>query len=133
MESSITFLNMLGDVTIVWDDTNKDKIIELVKKKMKEGYTFFTTKKVPLIEVYRKVKVTNKNIDNIESIVIPDEDFDRLTKSFNDADIASSLTGGTARLAKRNSKSQIDTVKRVTDAEEVVGGQSVALRPIAGG
>ena len=129
----ITFLNMTGDVTLTWDETNRDRIIELVKKKMEEGYTFFTTKKVPLIEVYRKVKVTERNVNGIESIVIPDEEFEKLAKSFNDADIAANLSGGSARLAKRKGKSELTAVKRITDAEEVLENQSLALRPIAGG
>jgi hypothetical protein len=130
---SITFLNMTGDVTIVWDPENREKILALVKQKLKEGYSFFTTKKVPLIEVYRKVKVTNKNINSIDSIVIPDEEFEKLTKSFNDEDIAANVNGGTARLAKRQGQASLDAVQRLKDPEDVVKNQSLAVRPIAGG
>ena len=131
--NSITFLNRTGDITLTWDETNRDKMIELVKKKMDEGFVFFTTKKVPLLEIYRKVKVTKRNIEKIDTLVIPDDEFDKMVKGMDDADIAQCVASGSARVAKRAGKSNIDTVKRLKSPEEVVENNSLALRPIAGG
>jgi hypothetical protein len=130
----ITFLNMTGDITLTWDEQNREKIIEMVRKKMKEGYTFFTTKKVPLIRLYREVKVTEKNIDGIESLIISDEDFDKFTKAMDDADVAAAVRDGHAHMSKRKQKSDsFETVKRLKNAEEVVDRQALAVRPLAGG
>jgi hypothetical protein len=41
IQPSITWLNMTGDVTITWDEQNKEAVLELVRAKMKQGYTFF--------------------------------------------------------------------------------------------
>ena len=38
---AITWLNMSGDVTITWDESNREAIIALVAQKMKDGYSFF--------------------------------------------------------------------------------------------
>ena len=130
----ITFLNMCGDVTITWDDTNKDKIIAMVRQKMEEGYTFFTTKKVPLLPLYRKVKVKSEKLESLNSLVIDDAEFERMTKSLDDKAIAKGLVDGELLLAKRgDEKSEYKAVRRMTDAEEVVENQSVALKPLVGG
>lgn len=36
---SCTFLNLSGDITIVWDENNREQVLEVIRKKMKEGYT----------------------------------------------------------------------------------------------
>ena len=41
IEASITFLNMTGDITIAWDDTNREQMLALVQEKMAQGYSFF--------------------------------------------------------------------------------------------
>lgn len=38
---SIVFLNMIGDVSIYFDENNREAVLDMVRKKMKEGYTFF--------------------------------------------------------------------------------------------
>lgn len=67
---SLTFLNFSGDITVSWDEHNCEKMLELIKKKMSEGYTFFTAKKVPLVNLTRRVKVTSKNIGKITEVII---------------------------------------------------------------
>ena len=130
----ITFLNMCGDITITWDESNKEKIIAMVRQKMAEGYSFFTTKKVPLLPLYRKVKVKSDNLDSLNSVVIDDAEFERLTKSMDDRDLSKGLVEGELLLAKRSeSKSDYKDARRITDPEEVVENQSVAMRPLVGG
>lgn len=86
-QSSITFLNMSGDITISWDEENKARILELVKKKMDEGYVFFTLQKVPLLPIMRRKAVTDKNVDNIKSLLITDEVFDELIDDMEFAEL----------------------------------------------
>ena len=130
----ITFLNMCGDVTITWDESNKEKILAMVRQKMEEGYSFFTTKKVPLLPLYRRVKVNPNSLDNVSSLVIDDAEFERMTKSLDDKLIAKGLIEGDLLLAKRSEdKSDYQAARRMTAAEEVVENQSLAIRPILGG
>lgn len=131
---SITFLNLTGDITITWDEQNRDKVLAMVKKKMQEGYTFFTTKRVPILRLTRRAKVTDRNVDLIDSLIISDEEFDAWAKSMDDMDVASAVREGHAHLSKRQSRNrELDCVKRLKSADEVVKEQAVAVRPIAGG
>lgn len=131
--SSITFLNMSGDVTLTWDEQNHEKMIELVRKKMKEGYTFFTVKPIPFIKIPRKVKVTGRNIKDMDNLIIPDEEFDAFVSRMNDEDIAAAVKTGSAKMAKRGDKSNYETSERVTDPNQIVGNEAIAVRPLAGG
>ena len=134
-QNAITFLNMTGDITITWDDANGEKIKELVRKKMAEGYTFFTMRKVVIDAIQVKRKVGIKGIDKLQNLVIDDETFEQMIGEMDDRDLAESLKSGTGRLAKRRgATNQLDTVKRARDADEVLASrQALAVRPIAGG
>ena len=130
----ITFFNMTGDITLTWDPQNRDKVIEMVKKKMKEGYHFFTTKRVPILRLTRRAKVTDRNVELIDSLIIPDEEFEAWSKSMDDADIASAVREGHAHLSKRQSQNrELDLVRRLETAEEVVEEQALAVRRVVGG
>ncbi len=132
--NAITFLNMTGDITITWDDTNKDKILEMIRRKMSDGYVFFTLKRVPLIGVTRKVRVSNKNINDLESVVIPDKEFDKMVAGMDDRDLAATFAKGDAQLAKRQADSRkFEAGRRLEKAEDVLKEQSMAVRPISGG
>lgn len=129
----ITFLNLSGDINITWDDHNKEKILELVRKKMKEGYVFFTTKSYAFDLIKRKVKINQKNIDKVDEIIITDEQFEKMCKGMNDVDVASLVRGGKAELVKPKKKEKIDALKKIERAEDVIDKRSVAIRPLVGG
>ena len=132
--NSITFLNRTGDITISWDEQNKEQILAMVKKKMDEGYSFFTMKKVPLLDIYRKSKVTAKGLSRVKSLSIPDAEFDKLIAGLDDRDVAQIVRAKHANLVKRGRDGRaIDTVKRATSAEEVLRSQSMGVRRIVGG
>lgn len=131
---SITFLNMSGDVTITWDEHNKDQILDLIRKKMSEGYTFFITKKVPLIPLHRKVKVGLDDLESIDHVILTDEQFSKIMEGVNDKDVASVVSSGVASLTKRSeSPEESDGPRKSIDPREVLEANSVALRPIRGG
>lgn len=132
---SCTFLGMLGDITIQWDEQNKEHIIEVIRKKMKEGYTFFTTKKYLFGQIKRKGEITDRDLrrGNLEDIIITDEQFDKMVADMRDNDIASLIAGDKARVGKIKKGKEIETMKKARTPEEVVESNSVALKPIHGG
>lgn len=132
-QPSVTFLNSTGDVTLTWDETNRSTMLDLIRRKMSQGFVFFTTKKIPLLGLSREVKITVKNIDKVDNLIIHDDDFDKMVSSFDDADIAEVVQSGKAKVAKRGGKTDIETVKRLKTPEEVISNNSLAVRPLAGG
>lgn len=133
--NALTFLNLSGDITITWEDRNAEQIKELVRKKMAQGYTFFTMRKVVIDAIQIKRKVGKKGVDSLTNLVIDDELFEKMVQEMDDRDIADTLRSGNGRLAKRRGESRdLDTVRRARDADDVVeSGQCLAVRPIAGG
>lgn len=133
--NAITFLNLTGDITISWDEQNDAKIKEMVRSKMKQGYTFFTLRKVVVDSVRVKRKIGEKGIDSITSLVIDDADFDKLVARVDDKDVAGLLKSSDARLVKRRGNTRELTLSsRLKDADEVVKAkQAVAIRPVVGG
>lgn len=133
---SCTFLNMTGDITIVWDEQNREKILEVIRRKMAEGYVFFTTKKYLFGTITRKAQVSKRDLNRgtINEIIITDEQFDKMVADMDDPDVAELVRSDAARMAKRQgSKKALDLVKRAKSAEEVIEGDSVAVRPVRGG
>lgn len=128
-----SFLNACGDITLVWDEHNKEQILEMVRKKMKEGYVFFTTKKIMFNRLKRKVKITEKNIDITEEIIVTDEQFEKMIADMDDRDIATLVKEDRATLVKRKGRSEIATISKANKAEDVIDKNSVAIRPIVGG
>ena len=138
VSSSITFLNFTGDITITWDEENRERILQIVRKKMAEGYSFFTAKTVPIVRVKRRARITEANMDTVSNITITDTEFDKLVKSMDDNDVAELVSSEKAVLARRvqpgSGRSRDMTVaQRLTTAEDVLDKNSVAIRPIVGG
>lgn len=134
-QSCITFLNYSGDVTLTWDEQNDEKIKELIKKKMAQGFSFFTMRKVVIDAVQVRRKIGEKGVDKINNLVIDDETFDKMVKGLADADLAQALKLGDGKLAKRRGrKDSIDLVKKLKSPEEVIKAkQAVAIKPVLGG
>lgn len=130
---SCTFLNMSGDITIVWDENNREQVLEVIRKKMKEGYNFFTTKRFLFERLSRRVKVTPKNVGDIDSLVISDEEFERMVEQMNDADVATLVRDSGVGLTRRKGKKDLAAMARLTKPEDVIERDSLAVRPIAGG
>ena len=131
----ITWLNLSGDVTLTWQEQNDERVKELVRKKMAEGFSFFTMRKVVVDTVKVKRKIGVKGVDTIDNLVIADDTFEKMVKGLDDRDLANALKVGTATLAKRRDSSRNHgTVKRLNSPEEVIKAkQALAMRPIVGG
>lgn len=133
----ITFLNLTGDITVTWSPENDAKMKELIRKKMKEGFVFFTTRKVPLTEIPFKRKLGEKGVETIKDLIIKDKDFEKIVRLMDDADIAREVVDGTAKLGKRpddKRQDKFDTGKRIKDPDEVKkGDRLLAARGFSGG
>lgn len=131
----LTLLNRSGDITITWDGQNDEKIKELVRKKMAEGYTFFTMRKVFIDAIQVKRKVGKKGIDTLTSLIIDDNTFDKLVDGLDDRDLADVLRLQSGKLAKRREKStELVAQKRAKTPEEVIEAkQCLGVRPVLGG
>lgn len=143
---SITFLNMTGDITISWDEQNRDAILALVEEKMKSGHRFFIikpralgllgNKKVPLTELGQAAKAG--------AIVVPDDvarDILNEAKGapkrakLDDEAVEAVVASGKAHLSvvQGGKQSQYETQGVVKKPEQVLQHQTVAVRPIVGG
>jgi septum formation inhibitor MinC len=131
----LTLLNRSGDITITWDSQNDEKIKELVKKKMAEGYTFFTMRKVVIDAIQIKRKVGTKGVDTITSLIIDDDTFEKMVEGLDDRDLADVLRLQSGKLAKRREQSkELIAQKRAKTPEEVIEAkQCMAVRPVLGG
>lgn len=131
----LTLLNRSGDITITWDSQNDEKIKELVRKKMAEGYTFFTMRKVVIDAIQVKRKVGAKGVDSLTSLIIDDETFEKMVAGMDDRDLADTLRLQSGKLAKRREQSkELVAQKRAKTPEEVIEAkQCLGVRPVLGG
>lgn len=135
VSNALTFMNLSGDITITWDASNDAKIKAMVAEKMKQGYSFFTMRKVVIDSIRVKRKIGEKGIDSITSLVIDDADFDKLVAGIDDKEVAGLIRSADATLSKRRGASRELTLqRRLKDPDEVIKAkQAVAIRPVVGG
>lgn len=134
VQSTITFLNKTGDVTITFDAQNAEAIKELVRKKIAQGYSFFTMRKLLIDSIQVKRKIRPKNVDSITSVIIDDATFEKLVNDLDDKDIAEVLLAGSAQMAKLKGKKVFDAIKVAKTPEEVVESEgTLAFRKVVGG
>lgn len=137
VQPSITFLNMTGDVTIMWDAQHKEAILALVNEKMKQGYSFFILTPRKILPGNKKVelaKAKKKHLANAVGVVAPDEvvaDILRKQK-LDDPAVEAAVSAGQAKLVAAPSNTR-DTQSRAKTADEVVQNQTVAVRRVVGG
>jgi ribosomal protein L12E/L44/L45/RPP1/RPP2 len=132
---AITWLNMTGDVTITWDESNREQIVELVKQKMKQGYSFFILKPRAIARLGNK-KIALKDESQLKDaigVVVPDSQVSAIVAKLGDPEVETVVKRGAAVLTLVPKTQSLDTTKRAETAEEVVEAQSVAVRPIVGG
>jgi uncharacterized Zn ribbon protein len=136
-QASLTFLNHCGDVTISWDDENKEEIKAMVEKKMKQGFSFFVVREVKSKGRAPKVKFASE-IDTIASKQLKvDNKVDG--RVLDDDDLVKALTSGVIRIERKKetkpatNKASDAPLVRANTPEEVVNAQSIAIKPITGG
>lgn len=131
---AITWLNMSGDVTITWDDSNRDSIKELVSQKMTEGYSFFIlTPRALSVFGNKKVALTDsRQLDNALGVVVADSQVAAIVANLGDPAVESVVRSGKATRAVAP-KLPLDCARRAESAAEVVQNQTVAVRRVVGG
>lgn len=119
---AMTLLNESGDTTVVWTEEQDDQMVEIIRKKMAEGITFYVVeprffgilppKKTPLVKAEQ---ATEKR-----ALAIRDEDLIRF------------VSDGGGQFVKTPAE-KVSGTKREKDPEKVAKSQSVGIRPMAGG
>ena len=123
MKRAITLLNETGDVTITWDPENDERMIPLIEKKMKAGFTFFLIEpRMGGLVAPDTSKPLKKAKDALKhrALSIKDEDFESL------------VADGNAELV-RTPAAPARTTRKARTAREVTTGESVAVQPMRGG
>lgn len=157
----ITFPNLLGDITITWDEKNEAFVKAMVQKKMDDGYVFFVIKPrrifgMDMPRVKTKVRKVS-DLDNVDTVRIKTDDLS-VAKDFvvdlpaseartvkieqegmavafdaRDDDLNIGLKDDKLKLARSNPRDEKIAVGRAKSADEVVKGQSVGTRRVVGG
>lgn len=119
---AVTILNEAGDQTIVWTEDRDDAMVEIIRRKMEQGITFFIieprffgllpSKETPLADADEARKH--------RALAIRDEDFSRF------------VSEGAGDVVK-TPDAPVRTVRRAEKAEEVATSQSVGVTPMKGG
>lgn len=139
----ITFLNMTGDVTITWDKSNEAQILTMIEQKMKEGYSFFILKpRFFCLFGKKKVRATSmQQVAAAGSVVIDDDQASHMMRNtasrpkVDDPAVEDLLAQRKAYLAPQahDNAGSMDTVRRARSAQEVLQGQTIAVRRVVGG
>lgn len=117
-----TILNQNGDTTIVWTEDRDDEMVEILRKKMAEGITFFVIEP----RFFGLLPPKKTRLDQAESALekralsIPDEDFRRFVESGN-GDAVKTPVGN------------VSGARIERDPEKVATTQSVGVRQMKGG
>lgn len=118
---TMRLLNKDGDRVLVWDKKDDESMLEFVKKKMSQGYTFF---------------IVDKNIEPGTEIWKPlskSEDAKSTRRlSMHDPDAKDLVESGKAGVARGSAK-EIKTVGVARKAEDVVKNDTVAVAARTGG
>lgn len=131
-EPSITLLNRSGDVTISWDDNDKDAVAELIDKKIADGYSFFIVREPGARGAPPKLKAgesLNRAVLNklLVSNTVAGEQLD-------DADLMVAMQNKLIVFSRtKREPGPITTTRRASNGQEVVSARSVAIRPIHAG
>lgn len=133
--TTCTFLNLCGDVTIQFDEQNKEHVLSIIKKKMDEGYVFFTTKKYLFGKITVKSKIQKRDLSKgrLKDVIITDEQLNKMVEAMNDPDLAKLVTDGSVTISKPPKNKSMEIMSRIDDPREVLKADSVAIRPLRGG
>lgn len=84
---AITLLNMSGDVTITWDASNREAILELVRRKRAQGYSFFivTPRFIPVLGNKTVELKTDDQLEKAVGVVVPDSQVSALLNELEQA------------------------------------------------
>lgn len=122
MARALTMLNELGDTTLAWDESADAEMLEVIRRKMAEGITFFLIE--PRLEGLASPTKT--------PLSEPEEALKHRAVSIRDEDLARFVSTGKVRAIRTPRKPAV-MVKIADTAEEAVRGETVATRRHSGG
>jgi hypothetical protein len=122
MKRALTLLNEQGDVTIIWDEENDAKMVEVIKKKMAQGIQFFIIEPRFGGRAAPQKKPLKKAGDAVKHRAL----------SIRDEDFAAMVEAGAAEV-ERTPDAKVNTVRKSTDANEIARSESVGIRQRRGG
>jgi hypothetical protein len=119
----MTILNQQGDVTLVWEEEDDDKIIPVIEKKLAEGFAFFIIEpRLMGLMKPKKVRLTDaEEARRHRALAIRDED------------LAGFLRAGDTAVTVRTPASRVRGSRKSTSASEIAAAESVAVQPMRGG
>lgn len=114
---SLTLLNEMGDLSIVWEEDKDDAMAEIIQKKLDQGIRFF------IIEPFTKKQIQVTKLEDVKGrqINVPDEDIEKL------------FTDGKVGLIKRITGTVINTLHASSNPKEIASNHAVAVRQFQGG
>lgn len=117
-----TMLNQAGDTTIVWTEDRDAEMVEIIRKKMAEGVTFFIVEPrfFGLLPSKRTKLARAEDATEKRALAIPDEDF------------AAFVASGSGEAVK-TPDTPVTGTKLSRDPEKVAKSQSVGVRQLKGG
>ncbi|MBC8737130.1 hypothetical protein F6X40_09955 [Paraburkholderia sp. UCT31] len=135
-QQAITFLNSTGDVTLTWDEQNEERILAMVEEKMKAGFSFFVLKP-RILGIPGNSKKRLKSIEQAKKaghVVVPDNAVDQVM-NLGDKALEQAVASGDAKLVSSGTATGTNVVSigRARKPSDVVGKQTLAVRPIAAG
>ena len=117
-----TILNQRGDTTIVWTEDRDEEMVEIIRKKMAEGVTFFVIEPRFFGMLPPKKTKLRAAEDALEkrALAIPDEDFLRFVESG-------------AGQAVKTPDARVTGARVERDPKKVAATQSVGVKQMKGG
>ena len=117
---SMTLLNSLGDVTIIWSKDKDNEIKEMIRQKIAAGIRFFLVEKIPLLPLYYQKTVHDPSTLSERQVKLDDRQLEDLVLS------------GKVQISKVSNKT-VEFIRATKDVEEIVTSSTVALPQMCGG
>ncbi|WP_210498952.1 hypothetical protein [Vibrio crassostreae] len=127
--ASTVILNTSGDLTISWDENEREEVLKVIQQKLDDGYVFFevtrTKRFFNLITTKRKRYI--KSTDDIQTDSVTLEDV-------HDREMVDLLKSGNAAVTSTPEENKtVNTVRPIRDAETISQTQTVMMKPVYGG
>ncbi len=119
---ALTLLNESGDTTLVWTEDQDETMVEIIRKKMAEGISFFVIE--PRFFGMLPPKKT--------PLKTPEQATEKRALSIRDEDLIAFVSSGGGDFVKTPAE-KVKGTKREKDPAVVAASQSVGVKPMKGG
>ena len=119
---ALTLLNETGDTTLVWTEDQDETMVEIIRKKMAEGISFFVIE--PRFFGLLPAKKT--------PITEPSQALEKRAIAIRDEDLMAFVSSGGGEFVKTPA-AKVTGSKREKDPVKVASSQSIGIKPMQGG